>query len=236
MSGRLKRVRVLAALLAVGLLFAAATAMPAMAASHEQIVDMCRQAMHPQIMACALAKGLRGNPEAVRQQCGAPLVRPCVMRAEAKQAAGVAAPAAPKKKSRPRPLARRRCSRLSSRRRAPSPTSRPSSTARNRTPRKSPSAKPTPRPRRRKNASPSALAQFYYDRGNARALLARNKDALADGLQALAAAKGGVEFRQLTRIRQFVSLQYRELGDPKDAIAMSDLIVRDGNPPGTAAV
>ena len=89
MSGRLKCVRVLAALLAVGLLFAAATAMPAMAASHEQIVDMCRQAMHPQIMACALAKGLRGNPEAVRQQCGAAIVRPCVMREEQKQAAGV---------------------------------------------------------------------------------------------------------------------------------------------------
>ena len=43
------------------------------------------------------------------------------------------------------------------------------------------------------NASPAKLAQFYYDRGSARALLARNKDALADGLQALAVGKGALE-------------------------------------------
>ena len=96
MSGRLNRLRIRAALLAIGLLIPAATATPAGAASHDQIVDMCRQAMRPQIQACALAKGLKGDPEAVRQQCGAPLVRPCVLREEQKQAAGVAAPAAPK--------------------------------------------------------------------------------------------------------------------------------------------
>ena len=35
----------------------------------------------------------------------------------------------------------------------------------------------------------TTLAQFYYDRGNARALLARNKEALADGLKALETGK-----------------------------------------------
>ena len=232
MAGRLNCVRVWVALSAAGLFLPAAIAMPAIAASHEQIVDMCRQAMHPQIQACALAKGLRGNPEAVRQQCGAPLVRPCVMRAEAKQAAGVAPPAAPKEEA---PTAPTGAASLQPTFVAPPRTiaditaildsEKPDAAKIAKRKADADAAPP-------KNASPSALAQFYYDRGNARALLARNKDALADGLQALAAAKGGVEFRQLTRIRQFVSLQYRELGDPKDAIAMSDLIVRDGNSAG----
>src|SRR5580698_11611101 len=41
------------------------------------------------------------------------------------------------------------------------------------------------------NAPPDKLAQFYYDRGNARSLLAQNKDALGDGLQALNLSKSG---------------------------------------------
>ena len=232
MSGGLNRLCSAAALSAAALLIVAATPMPAAAASHEQIVDACRQQMRPQIMACALAKGLRGNPEAVRQQCGAPLVRPCVMRAEAKQAAGVAPPAAPKEEV---PIAPAALLPLAPTFVAPPRTITditaildsekpdPGKIAKRKT---DAEAEPP------KAASASALAQFYYDRGNARALLARNKDALADGLQALEAAKGGAEFRQLTRIRQFVSLQYRALGDPKNAIAMSDLIVRGGNAPG----
>ncbi|MGD0023951.1 MAG: CHAT domain-containing tetratricopeptide repeat protein, partial [Xanthobacteraceae bacterium] len=76
------------------------------------------------------------------------------------------------------------------------------------------------------------LAQFYYDRGNARALLARNKEALVDGLQALAVGKSAIEFRQVSRIRQFVGLQDRAIGDLKQAMAMFDSIVREGNQPG----
>src|SRR5580704_14101250 len=78
-----------------GAFAAVAPLQPAIAASHDQIVDMCRQQMHDQVMACALAKGLKGNPEAVRDQCGTPLVRPCVMREEQKESAGTPAPAAP---------------------------------------------------------------------------------------------------------------------------------------------
>jgi len=69
---------------------------PTIAATHDQIVEMCRQAMRPQIHACAQAKGLMGNPDAVRAQCGVPLVRPCVMREEQKRAVGTPPPAAPK--------------------------------------------------------------------------------------------------------------------------------------------
>ena len=61
--------------------------------------------------------------------------------------------------------------------------------------------------------------------------LSRNKEALADGLQALAVGKGAIEFRQVSRIRQFVALQYRALGDPKQAITAFDSIVREGNQP-----
>ena len=64
-------------------------------------------------------------------------------------------------------------------------------------------------------AAPAALSQFYYDRAAARALLGRNQDALADGLQSLDAAKSSGEFGRITRVMQLVALRYRALGDPK---------------------
>src|ERR1700745_3903929 len=74
----------------------------ARAASHEQIIEMCRQAHMEELRACV--RGKVGNPrqaigeelEKARQACGAVFVRPCVLAAEQKQAAGVGAPAAPK--------------------------------------------------------------------------------------------------------------------------------------------
>lgn len=230
MSAGLHSWRIATALMAVGLF----TLGPAAAANHDQIVDMCRQAMRPQIQACALAKGLRGNPEAVRAQCGMPLVRPCVMREEQKQAAGVAAPAAPKEDI-PNAAAGAVAAPLQPVFVAPPRTiaditaildsEKPDAA---KIAKRKADAEMSPP----KNASASALAQFYYDRGNARALLARNKDALADGLAALAVAKGGIEPRQLVRLRQFVGLQYRALGDPKNSLAMFDLIVRQADQPG----
>jgi CHAT domain-containing protein len=231
MSAGLQYSRVAAALLAAGLASIVAPN-PAGAATHEQIIERCRQAMHPQVMACAIAKGLKGNPEAVRAQCGAPLVRPCVEREEQKQAAGVAPPPPPKDDSA---AAASAAAPLQPTFVAPPRTitditaildnEKPNAAEIAKRKAEAEAAPP-------KGASVSALAQFYYDRASARALLARNKDALADGLQALAVAKSGVDPRQLGRLRQFVALQYRELGDPKDSIAMSDLIVRDSNEPG----
>src|SRR5215467_9744008 len=158
---------------------------PTLAASHDQIVEMCRQALRPQVQACAQAKGLKGNPEAIREQCGKPIVSPCVRREEQKAAAGKSAPAAPKDDiaaplntaplkplfvAPPRTIAditailnseKPDDAKIAARKAA---------------------ADVTPPP----NAPATKLAQFYYDRGNARALLADNKEALADGLQALA--------------------------------------------------
>src|SRR5438477_3608569 len=88
-------------------LFCAASAMlvwsePALAASHEQFIEMCRQAHMEELRACV--RGKVGNPrqaigdelEKARHACGAVFVRPCVLAAEQKQAAGVGAPTAPK--------------------------------------------------------------------------------------------------------------------------------------------
>ena len=44
-----------------------------------------------------------------------------------------------------------------------------------------------------KGGSKSALAQFYYDRGNARASLARNEDALNDALKAWEVGQGATK-------------------------------------------
>jgi CHAT domain-containing protein/tetratricopeptide (TPR) repeat protein len=200
---------------------------PVLAATHEQIIESCKQALMPQIMACAQAKGLRGNHEAVRQQCGMGPVRACVLRAEQKQAAGKAAPAAPKEDSDVAPVGASAVQPIFV---APPRTiaditaildsEKPDAA---KIAQRKAEAEATPPA----NAAPSQLAQFYYDRANARALLAQNKDALADGLQALTVAKSGVDYQQMVRIRQFVGVAYRAAGDPKNAIAMFDQTVRD---------
>ena len=81
------------------------------------------------------------------------------------------------------------------------------------------------------NVTGTKLAQFYFDRGHDRSLLGRNKDALADGLEALAVGKGSANFRFAGRINLFVGLQYRDLGDLKNAIAAFQAVVHLGEPP-----
>lgn len=82
-------------------------------------------------------------------------------------------------------------------------------------------------------AGASELAKFYYTRGAARSFLSRSKDALADGLKALEVGKGAIEFKQISRIRQFVAMQHQAAGDPKQAMAVFQSIVNEGNGPGT---
>src|SRR5215467_10429147 len=98
----IKRVRCAIAVLAVAAFPQLASLQPAFAASHEQIIESCKQAHMEELRTCV--RGKVGNPRSVagpelekaRQACGAAIVRPCVLREEQKQAAGVAAPAAPK--------------------------------------------------------------------------------------------------------------------------------------------
>ena len=208
---------------------------PTFAATHEQIIAKCRESARPQVVACMQGKRGTGDREsnlaACRASVGRPIVHACVVREEQREAAGKAPPAAPKDETAIAPN--------------DAGPIQPTFVAPPRTiaditaildsekpddakiaERKANADAPPPN-----NASAAKLAQFYYDRGNARALLARNKEALADGLQALAVGKGAIEFRQVSRIRQFVALRYRALGDPKQAIAVFDSIVREGNQP-----
>jgi CHAT domain-containing protein len=183
-------------------------------------------------MACAQAKGLRGNPEAVRQQCGIPLLRPCVLREEQTQAAGVAAPAAPKEEAHSTPPAVISVQPQF----VPPPRTIADITAildsekpdQARIAERKAAADAVPPAA----ASPGKLGEFYFNRAEARALLARNKEALADGLQALAVGQKALDVRVLGRIRRLVAQQYRALGDPKSAIAILDAQVREGNVPG----
>src|ERR1700694_1599574 len=76
------------------------------------------------------------------------------------------------------------------------------------------------------------LAELSYARGNARALLGRNMDALADGEKALAATKASGDGYFGQRIRQFLSIQKMALGDIKGALQIAQFMITDANRPG----
>src|ERR1700730_9026331 len=64
---------------------------PAIAATHEQIVERCRESAHPQVAACVRTKiGARGGDReaaiaACRESVGRPIVMACVLREEQRQ-------------------------------------------------------------------------------------------------------------------------------------------------------
>ena len=186
----------------------------------------------------ACVRGKVGNPrsaigpelEKARQACGGAIVRPCVLREEQKQAAGVAAPSAPKDAAAaPDAPLEIRTSFV-----APPRTIADITAILD-------SEKPDEAQIAKRKATADAssnglsgpkLAQFLFDRAAARALLARNKEALADGLQALELGKHGMDLRFLARTRRLVAMQYKATGDPKDAIAILQLQVGEGAVPG----
>jgi hypothetical protein len=155
---------------------------PTSAATHDQIIAACREAARPTMIACMQRSRGEGDHdarfEACRQSVGVPFVKTCVLREEQKEAAGKAAPAAPKLESAPPPPSDAMALR-------PSYVAPPRTTADIDTilEREKPDpAKITARKEAAESsppatATPAALAQFYYDRGVARALLGRNQDA-----------------------------------------------------------
>ena len=210
---------------------------PAFAATHEQIIAKCREAARPRVVACVRAKiGRRGGDReatiaACRESVGRPIVQACVVHEEQREAGDKPPPAAPNDEAAIAPndagpvlptfvAPPRTIADIT----AILDSEKPDDA---KIAERKANAGATPP----NNASAAQLAQFYYDRGTARALLARNKEALADGLQALAVGKGAIEFKQVSRIRQFVALQYRALGDAKQAITVFDSIVREANRP-----
>lgn len=205
----------------------------AFAQSHETIVETCRNTAGRAFVQSCMA-GDKSRREDCRQKA-APRVRACVMAAEQKIAAGKAAPAAPTADKAATAQANKDAAGVARTFVAPPRTiaditailDNEKPDAAKIAERKADADAEPP-----KDGSNSDLAQFYYDRGNARALLARNKEALEDALKALEIGQRGVERRQLTRLRQFVGLSYAAVGDPRRAIAAWQEVVRAGDAPG----
>jgi CHAT domain-containing protein len=65
-----------------------------------------------------------------------------------------------------------------------------------------------------------AKAQFYYERAQARAILGRSNEAIADTEAAIKI--GGDYVRDVSRYQQFLSGQYRVIGDLKRSIAIDE--------------
>src|SRR5262249_19416195 len=186
----------------------------------------------------ACVRGNVGNPktaigpelEKARQACGGAIVRPCVIREEQKQAAGVAAPAAPKDSAPTADVPLEiRTSFVAPPRTIADITAILDS--------EKPDEAQIAKRKATADAPPNGLtgpklAQFLFDRAAARALLARNKEALADGLQALELGKHGMDLRFLARTRRLVAMQYQATRHPKDAIAVLQLQVGEGDVPG----
>jgi CHAT domain-containing protein len=81
-------------------------------------------------------------------------------------------------------------------------------------------------------ASRADLAQFYYDRGNARGQLGRLSEAIGDANKAIATGQGAIDANMMGRLLQFAGLQYTAAGDLKQAFAVFSRQVRDTNTPG----
>ena len=75
--------------------------------------------------------------------------------------------------------------------------------------------------------STADLAEFYLDRANARALLGRTADAIADADKGLRIAQGAGEPYLLQRLKSFGALQRQNVGDLKTAVATFRQIVQE---------
>ena len=81
--------------------------------------------------------------------------------------------------------------------------------------------------------SKADLAEFYYDRATARALLGRSKEAMADAEKALPIARSAADPMLFYRIRQFIGFQKQTQGDLKSALKIfQDISSETTNVPG----
>ena len=71
------------------------------------------------------------------------------------------------------------------------------------------------------------LAQFYFDRSNARGQLGRLAEAIADANKAMDVGRGAVTPNFMGRIMQLAALQYQNAGDPKKAFELYQRQLRD---------
>lgn len=71
------------------------------------------------------------------------------------------------------------------------------------------------------------LAQFYFDRANARAQLGRLGEAIADADKAVEVGRGAVSPHLLGRMMQLQSLQHALAGDPKRSLEIMQRLLRE---------
>jgi CHAT domain-containing protein/tetratricopeptide (TPR) repeat protein len=71
------------------------------------------------------------------------------------------------------------------------------------------------------------LAEFYLDRGNARAQLGRLADAIADANKAVEVGKGAVSNKRMGRMLQLAAMEYALAGDPKKALEIMQRLYRE---------
>jgi CHAT domain-containing protein/tetratricopeptide (TPR) repeat protein len=71
------------------------------------------------------------------------------------------------------------------------------------------------------------LAQFYFDRANARAQLGRLSDSIADADKAVDVGRGLVSANMLGRMMQLQSLQHSLAGDPKRSLEIMQRLLRE---------
>ena len=71
------------------------------------------------------------------------------------------------------------------------------------------------------------LAQFYFDRANARAQLGRLAESIADANKAIEVGRGAVSANMMGRLIQLAALQYQAAGDPKKALELYQRQLRE---------
>jgi CHAT domain-containing protein len=102
--------------------------------------------------------------------------------------------------------------------------------------------KPDPRNMRGKRARAAAeppsgisvaeLAKFYFGRCRANEALGEFRKAIADCLQAEQLGRGSLNMGELGHLRQGLAIQYKEIGDPKKALAVLLQFARETNVKG----
>jgi CHAT domain-containing protein len=71
------------------------------------------------------------------------------------------------------------------------------------------------------------LAQFYFDRANARAQLGRLADSIADANKAIEVGTGAIGTSMMGRLLQLAAIQYAAAGDPKKALDVYQRMTRE---------
>jgi CHAT domain-containing protein len=196
------------------------SAQSAFALSKETAVENCRMSVgRPIVQACMRASGGAGSLEACRAKAS-PQVRACVMAAlnaangRANVAVAIPTEAAPK---------------ASAANSLPAGFVAPPRTISDITAildSEKPDLKKIEQLKADADAAPTgkesreALAQFYFDRGNARAQLGRLADSIADANKAVEVGRGAVSPNMMGRLMQLAAIQYVAAGDPKKALEL----------------